>query len=167
MYLIAKLLKALHSASAPWQLAIGFALGMIVGLTPLLRLHNIAIIFFVCILQINLTAFLLSVTAFTLIAYLFDPAMVTIGEYLLTHESLSGLWSALYSTGLGRISQFNHTLTLGSLVVALCLFPVMLLASKWAIDNYRVRFMAWIDQLKLIQFLKSSRIYSLYQKMEG
>jgi uncharacterized protein (TIGR03546 family) len=45
MGLLVKLFKALNSDSSPWQLAMGFALGMVMGLTPLLGLHSLLLMF--------------------------------------------------------------------------------------------------------------------------
>ena len=61
--MLAKLLKALNSDSAPGQIALAFALGLITGLTPLCSLHNLIVVFFACIIRLNFSAFLLA-TAF-------------------------------------------------------------------------------------------------------
>ena len=44
--LLAKLFQALNSDSSIRQIALAIALGFIVGLSPILSLHNIIIIFF-------------------------------------------------------------------------------------------------------------------------
>ena len=41
--LLQSLVKALHSDGTPGQLAAGLALGSILGLTPLLNLHNLSL----------------------------------------------------------------------------------------------------------------------------
>jgi uncharacterized protein (TIGR03546 family) len=164
---LAKLLKALSSEASPWQLAFGIMLGMILGLTPIWRLHNVLILFVVLFLRVNLTTFLVSLTLFSGIAYLLDPMMINVGESLLTHPDLQASWTSLYNTNLGQLSQFFHTLTLGSLVISLIFAPVLLLLSKFLIVQYRERFMVWTNKLKLVQFLKGSRIFQLYMDMRG
>jgi uncharacterized protein (TIGR03546 family) len=164
---LAKLLKALSSDASPWQLAFGLMLGMIIGLTPIWRVHNLLIFFVVLFMRVNLTTFLISLTLFSGIAYLFDPVMINLGEYLLTHPGMQGSWTAFYNTNLGQLSQFFHTLTLGSLVISLIFAPVLLVISKLLIVQYRERFMVWTNKLKLVQFLKSSRIFQLYMDMRG
>lgn len=165
MHLLAKLLKVLNSDNNPWQLAFGIMLGMIMGLTPFLGLHSFIILFIVLFLRVNLTTFILAYGLFSGLTYVLNPLMADIGESLLTKPGLSSSWTALYNTSLGQLSQFYHTLTLGSLVLSLLLAPVILVLSKWLIVQYRVRFMLWVNKLKLVQFVKGSRLYQLYQAL--
>ncbi len=62
--LIAKLLKAMGSNASPRQVAWGFALGAIWGLTPFWSLHNLLVLIFILILKINLSAALMSLALF-------------------------------------------------------------------------------------------------------
>lgn len=167
MYLLAKLLKALHSDAGPWQLAFGIALGMIIGLAPLFRLHNILILFIVLFFRVNLSTFLLSWGAFSVLALLMDPLMVALGESVLTSASMEGLFSALYASGIGQLSQFYHTLTMGSLLTSLVLFPIVLFAGKYLVVEYREHIMAWFEKFRIVEIFKSSRVFQLYQRMEG
>lgn len=167
MYFLARLLKALNSDSGPWQLAFAIALGMIIGLTPWLRLHNLIIVFVVLLFRINLSMFLFCSLLFSGLAYLLDPTLISLGEMLLTHEALQGLWTAFYGTGIGRASQFNHTLTMGSLALSVLLFIPVVLVCKWLIVQYREKLMNWILKLKIVEFIRGSRIYQLYQQLEG
>lgn len=167
MVFLAKLLKALHSDVGPWSLAFGIALGMIVGLTPLIKLHNVILLFVVLLFRVNLSTFLLSWGLFSVIAYMLDPLMNIVGESLLTNQSLLSMWTALYSTGVGRLSQFYHTLTLGSLIVSLILFPMVLFASKILVIKYREHFLIWVEKWRIVQVVKGSRVYQVYQGLGG
>ena len=86
---------------------------------------------------------------------------------MLLLPALEGLWSSLYSTGFGRISQFNNTLIMGSLVLSLLLLPVMLPLSNYLVVQYRQRLMTWITNHKVVEFLRGTRIYQLYQQLQG
>ncbi len=165
MVFIAKLLKALSSDASPWQLALGIMFGMLVGLTPLLRLHNLIVLFMVLFFRVNLSTFLIALSLFSGIAYLLDPAMITIGERLLTHDSLQSFWTALYNSDIGLISQFFHTLTLGSFVLSVLLCPIVLITSKILIVQYRERLMAYIEKLKIVAFLKGTKLYQLFKTL--
>ena len=167
MVFFAKLLKALHSDAGPWSLAFGIALGMIVGLTPLIKLHNVILLFFVLFFRVNLSTFLLSWGLFSIFAYVLDPLMNLVGETLLTNQSLLGMWTAFYSTSIGRLSQFYHTLTLGSLVISLLSFPLVLFASKYLVIKYRQHFLLWIEKWRVVQVVKGSRVYQIYQGLGG
>lgn len=166
MIILAKLLKALHSDAGPWQLAFGFTLGMVMGLTPLLRLHNLLLLFVVLFFRVNLATFLLSLGVFSGLAFLLDPMMMGLGEALLLSDGLHGLWTALYNTGIGQLSQFYNTLTMGSLILSLIFAPFVLIGSKILIIQYRSRFLEWVEDHKIIQFVKGSRVYQIYQGLD-
>ncbi|GAA0854281.1 TIGR03546 family protein [Aliiglaciecola litoralis] len=167
MYVLAKLLKALHSDAGPWSLAFGIMFGMIFGLTPVLAFHNLIVLFFVLFFRVNLSTFLLSWGLFSLCALLIDPLMNDVGEALLIHQQLQAMWTSFYNTAIGRISQFYNTLIIGSLAVTLLLSPFVLFLSKVLVVKYRSYFMAWVEQWNIVQVLKGSRIYQAYQRFGG
>jgi uncharacterized protein (TIGR03546 family) len=161
--LLAKLLRALNAEGSPTQISLGFAAGLIVGLTPLWSLHNLLLVFLVFLLRINLSAFFLSFAIFSGIAYLADPAMDKIGEALLTSSALTGLWTGMYNQDIWRLAHFNNTLTLGSLVGAVPLVFV----SNFLVKKYRVHVLAWIRKTKVMQMLKASRLFRIYDALPG
>jgi uncharacterized protein (TIGR03546 family) len=156
MVLLAKLFKALNSDSSAWQLAFGFALGMVMGLTPLLGLHSLILLFVVLFFRVNITGFLVSWAAFSVLTIPLRVLLSDLGEGLLVYEGLQSIWTALYSSYLGQLSQFYHTLTLGSLLTSVILFPFILIGSKKLVEQYRLRFMQWINQWRVVQFIKGS-----------
>lgn len=167
MYYLAKLLKALHSDASPWQLAFGIAFGMLIGLTPMMRLHNLVLLFIVLLFRVNLATFLLSFALFSIVGLLLDPLFAHWGASMLSASGMQQTWTALYNTTLGQLSQFFHSGTLGSAVGGLIAFVPLLLLSKWMVVRYRESFMAWVEKTYLIQMLKGSRVYQLYQSMGG
>ncbi|RUO40102.1 DUF2062 domain-containing protein [Aliidiomarina taiwanensis] len=164
---LAKLLKALNSETSAWALATGIALGMVVGFTPLWSVHNLFILFVVLAFRVNVSFFLLSFTLASGLAYLLDPAFNYVGEYLLTSQSLLGLWQSLYEVPLARIMQFNHTISLGSLVIALILFIPVLLIARFIVNNYRSHIQARIARLPLVNVIKGTRFWAIYQKISA
>ena len=96
-----------------------------------------------------------------------DPVMNMVGESLLTNQSLLAMWTAFYNTGIGRLSQFYHTLTLGSLIISLILFPLVLFASKFLVIKYRQHFLVWVEKWRIVQVVKGSRVYQIYQGIGG
>ena len=163
MGLLAKLFKALNSDSSPWQLAFGFAFGMVMGLTPLLGLHSVLLLFGVLFFRVNITSFLVSWAAFSVLTIPLSVLLSDLGEGLLVNEELRTVWTALYSTYLGQLSQFYHTLTLGSLLASIVLFPFILIGSKKLVEQYRLRFMQWVNQWRVVQFIKGTNFYQLYR----
>ena len=167
MALLARLLKALNSEAAPWQIALAIVLGMIIGLTPLVSAHNLLILFLVLVLRVNLAAFLASWAGFSVLALAIDPLMMMLGDSLLSAPSLQSIWTTLYNQQWARLMQFNNTLTLGSLVISLLIAPVLFVVSRLLVVQYRQRVMMYVNKLKIVQAFKASKIFSIYQKLEG
>jgi uncharacterized protein (TIGR03546 family) len=165
MHLLVKFLKALNSESSPWQIAIALTLGMIVGFTPLLRLHNIIILLLVLFFRVNIASFIVSTCLFSAISLLLNPLILMVGDSLLTSEGLTPLWVTLYNTSIGQLSQFYHSQTMGGLGLGLLLSIPILLGSRVAVIQYREKLMAWINKLKIVEALKGSNLYQLYQNM--
>ena len=158
-----KLIKALNSHASPWQLAFAIAFGLIVGLSPFYSFHNLLIMLLVFLFRVNISAFFLSIAFFTGIAYLIDVKAIELGEYFLTNPGYRELWTDLYQSSFWQLTHFNHTLTLGSLIIALGLFLPVLLLSKQLIEMYRHSFMTWFGRLKVVEMLKANKLYMLYQ----
>ena len=160
---LAKLLKALNAETAPWQISLAFILAMIMGFTPLLSLHNLLILLLALLLRVNLSAFILALGLFSGIAYLLDPLFIRVGESLLLNPNLKEFWTGLYNSDLWRLAHFNHTLTLGSAVVAAVLALPLFFIFRWLIVKYRSHLLTWVRNSKLMQMLKASKLYKMYQ----
>lgn len=165
--LLAKLFKILRSGESPAQIAGGFILGMIPGLTPPMNLHNLLILILVIILNVNISSAIFAFILFSGIAYLMDPVFHSLGFYLLVDiPSLKGFWTTLYNTPVIGLSNFNNTVVLGSLIISiLLLLPVYFLMKKFVVV-YRERLDSRMQKLKIVQFVKGSKIYSFYEKVK-
>ncbi|MDV6315649.1 DUF2062 domain-containing protein [Idiomarina sp. HP20-50] len=165
--ILAKLLKALNSETSAWALALAIVLGMFMGITPLWRIHNLIILLAALIFRVNLSLFIVSFAIFSGIAYLLDPWFHSIGLSLLQASSWQGIYEAVYATALGRLSMFNHTITLGSFVVALIAAPILAAVSYWVVVNYRKRIQAKIMKFRLVQVIRGSRFWQIYMDLRG
>ena len=161
--MLARLLNALNSESAPWQLSLAIVMGMFVGLGPIAAVYNIFILFLACIIRINLSAFILSVLGFSGIAYFVDQYSIAVGESLLNNPEYIEMWTQWYQNEWLRILAFNHTLTLGAIVLSCILSIPVYLLSLLLVKVYRDRFLSWINKLKIMQVIKGSKFYTLYQ----
>lgn len=163
--LLAKLLKALNSEASPSQISLAFVLGMILGYTPLWSAHNIIIVLLALVLRINLTGFILAWGVFSGFAYLLDPVFIALGESLLTNPDLKAIWSSLYVSEVWRVTRFNNTLVLGSLVVSLALALPMFFVFNFLIRQYRDRIFAWVQKSRVMQMLKANKFYRIYNSL--
>lgn len=163
--LLANLLKALNSESAPGQISLAVAFSAIVAFTPLPSLHNILILLIVLLVRTNLSGFLVGYVLFSMLSFFIDPLSIRLGESLLANPGLMDTWVSLYQSEFWRMTAFNHTLTLGGLVIGVAAFAPVYLLSNVLIRQYRQRFMAWFLKLKVVQALQATKFYVIYQSL--
>ena len=165
--ILAKILKILRSEDSPNQIAWGFALGMILGLTPFWTLHNLLIIIIIIIFNVNLGSAIFSFVIFSGLAYLFDPLFHSFGYYLLVDaHALHGLWSALYQFPIIALSRYNNTVVTGSFISSLILFVPMFLFAKYFVVYYRKHLDPIIQKSRIVKLFKASKFYKIYKKIE-
>jgi uncharacterized protein (TIGR03546 family) len=158
-----RLINILNKDATPPAIAGGMALGAVMGITPLLSLHNFVIFIVILMIRVNVTAALFSMGIFTLISYMLDPLFNSIGYALLVEaEGLTPFWTRLYNTPFVPWTQFNNTLTLGSLVFSVAAFWPLYFLLKWGVVKYRSRVMVYLQNTKVVKAIKASKIYMLY-----
>ena len=161
--LIKKLLKALKSASSPSQLAWGFALGMILGLTPFKNLHNAVILIVIVLVKVNIGSAILGYLIFSGIAYLLDPVFHSLGYYLLSDVAfLQGLWSSLYNIPAVVFTKYNNTVVLGSFISSIILLVPVYFGFKKFVYLYREKIDPYIQKLKIVKVLKGTKLYKVF-----
>lgn len=163
--LFAKFLKVLNSDSEPGQISLSLCFAMIAGLTPLTSLHNLLILFLVCILRANLSTFLLGLLGFTGIAYLLDPIFNQVGLVILTATVLNPLWSTMYNLTIFRLANFNNSIVMGSLALSLLLSVPIYFMANLLINNYRDHLLVWVRKSRLMKFLMASKLYGVYKNL--
>ena len=164
---VAKFLKILNSDAEPGQISLGFAFAMIAGFTPLMSLHNLLVLLLVLFLRVNLSAFLLGLALFSVLAFALDPLFHQIGLTILTLPALNELWTALYNLTLWRLERFNNSIVMGSLVVSLALFVPMVVAGNILVRKYREHVLQWVMRTRFMQAFQASKLFSYYQSVSG
>lgn len=162
---IIKFLRVLASEAEPLQISIGFSLAMIVGLTPLLSLHNFLVIFLLLTFRINLAAFLLALIFFSGLAYLLDPIFHNIGLSILQHETMQSTWTEMYNSTFWRVAHFNNTIVMGSIVVTLLAFIPVILIMNILIKRYRTHVLIYLKNSKLASWLQSSKLVTRFSSL--
>jgi uncharacterized protein (TIGR03546 family) len=161
--LIQSLFKALHSEGTPGQLAAGIALGSIIGLTPLVNVHNAIVFAAIVLLNVSFAGGMLGWALFVPIGFLLDPLFDWIGHALLLAEPLRGFWTTLYNTPIVPLTNFTNTVVLGSLVFALLFFVPLFFMTRWAVARYRVTVGARVRQSRFYQAVMASKVYNVYR----
>ena len=84
--LIQSIIKTLHSAGTPGQVAAGMALGSALGLTPLVNLHNLVIFSLLVLLNVSFGGGMLGWMLFVPVGFLLDPLFDKIGLSLVADK---------------------------------------------------------------------------------
>ncbi len=164
--ILTNFIKILREGQTPRQVAGGFALGSMVGLSPTLTLQGLFIWLIILILDVNLSAAILAFTLFSLFAYIFDPIFHYLGYFLLVDvEGLKGFWTMLYNAPIAPLTRFNNTVVLGGFLSAIVLaFPVYFGMKKFVIA-YRSTVGARIERWKVYQVISKSFVVRWYLKI--
>jgi uncharacterized protein (TIGR03546 family) len=162
--LVSNFIKILREGQTPTQVAGGFALGSILGLSPMLTLQGLIVWLVILVLDVNLSAATLALLVFSLIAFIFDPLFHHLGYYLLVNiEGLKGVWTTLYNAPIAPLTRFNNTVVMGSFVCAVILFPLVYFGMKKFVVAYRTTVGARIENMKIYQVVSKSWIVQTYQ----
>lgn len=164
MKLLQSLVKALHSEGTPGQVAAGMALGAILGLTPLLSVHNLLVVALIFLLNVSLPGAALGWAIATPLGFALDPAFDALGRWLLLDiPALTRLWTVLANTPVVPLTNFNNSVVLGSLVSAVALVAPVYFAGRWGVRRYRETLGERIKQSGLYRAITASRLFALYR----
>jgi uncharacterized protein (TIGR03546 family) len=163
--ILAKLLRVLKDGATPAQIALGFVLGWAIGMIPGWPVQVWLLVLLLLVLQANLSMALVGMAVAAALSWIFDPALDALGGAVLTAGPLQGLFTGLYNSPPWGLTRFNNTIVMGGMLVALvtgsALFPLVVRGVRW----YRERLLARMDKWRLVQVLKSSRLYGWYQRL--
>lgn len=164
--LVRDFIKILREGQTPAQVAGGFALGSILGLSPMFTLQGAAVWLIILVLNVNLSAALLALTVFSLFAFLLDPVFHWVGyQTLVNIEALQGLWTALYNAPVAPLTRFNNTVVMGSFVSALVLFVPVYMGMKHFVLAYRASVGQKVEHLKVYKIIKQSSLVRWYERL--
>jgi uncharacterized protein (TIGR03546 family) len=114
-----QLFNALAGNDSPRQMAMGFTIGMVLGMVPKGNLIAASLAVLLCAIKVNKPAGLLAVAIFSAFSPLCDGLTHKVGEKLLHQPALQEFYAWLYDQPLGPFIGFHNTVTIGSLVLAL------------------------------------------------
>ena len=121
---------------SPAQLALGVALGLVIGLLPKDSLLPYAIGLIALLSNANLLTLVISGILFSWVGPTADPLTHQIGGWLLTLGPLESVWVWLYQIPVVPWTRFNNTIVMGSLVLGLLLSVPIYSLSKHFFQAY-------------------------------
>jgi uncharacterized protein (TIGR03546 family) len=152
------LVEALRETGTSRYLAVGAALGMMVGLVPKDNLTAVLLGMLVLAVRNNLAAAAFSALFFSWISPLVDPVAHTLGEFVLTINALQGLFAFLYDLPVLPWLGLNNTVTAGSLMLALLLFYPVYRVARFAAERYGPLLVARLEKYKAWQVLSGANL---------
>jgi len=162
---IGKLIKILHSGATPGQIAGGFILGMIMGLTPFWSLHNLIVVLILILLNVNIAMAIFAFLVCSMFAYLLDPLFHSFGYFLLVDLTfMKGIYTTLYGVPIIALSHFNNTVVMGSLVSSIILLIPVFILVKRGVIQYRESVMTRMEKWKIVKAFKGTKLYNWYAK---
>lgn len=151
-----KFLTVLNSNQGTGQVAFSLVLGLILGLTPLWMPHNLLVLLFIILLRVNLSAVFVGFAVFSGLSYAVDPLAMTLGDWILHQPEWQAYFTQAYNQAWWRLTHFNNTLVMGSVVLAYALSLPAFVVFWVLVRVYRKRFIAWVKQFKFVQALKAA-----------
>jgi uncharacterized protein (TIGR03546 family) len=161
--LIQSIIKTLHSAGTPGQVALGMSLGSALGLTPLMNLHNLIIFSLLVLLNVSFGGGMLGWMLFVPVGFLLDPVFHAIGLELLQSPSLRPMWTTFTNTPILPYTNFNNTVVLGSVVGWMVLTVPIFFAARYGIAKYRATIGERVRQSRLYKAVTASQVYNIYR----
>jgi uncharacterized protein (TIGR03546 family) len=161
--LIQSIIKTLHSEGTPGQVAAGIAIGSVLGLTPLLNIHNLIIFSLVVLLNVSFGGAMLGWALFVPVGFLLDPVFDAVGRELLLAPSLRPLWTSITNTPIVPYTNFNNTVVLGSFVGWLALAVPIFFAARYGVARYRATIGERVRRSRFYKAVTASQAYNLYR----
>jgi uncharacterized protein (TIGR03546 family) len=161
--LLQSLVKALNSEGTPGQVAAGIALGSVLGLTPLMNLHNLVLFSLAVVLNVSFPGVMLGWALFVPVGFALDPLFDALGRWLLVGLTpLEPVWTWCYNTPVVALTNFNNTIVLGSFVFWALAFVPLFLLLRWGVGRYRVTVYERLRRTRAFQAVTASKLYNLY-----
>jgi uncharacterized protein (TIGR03546 family) len=161
--LIQSIIKTLHSAGTPGQVAAGMALGSALGLTPLVNLHNLVIFSLLVLFNLSFGGGMLGWAMFVPVGFLLDPLFDKIGLSLLTAPSFRPLWTDWTNAPILPFTNFNNTVVLGSFVSWVVLAVPIFFAARYGVTRYRATVGERVRQSRFYKAVTASQVYNIYK----
>jgi len=117
-------------------IALGFVLGMFLGLLPF-GFNSAIILILIFALRNDLLAVILSAVLFSFLGFLIDPLAHSLGLVVLQAGFLQGLWTFLYNLPLVPFTGFNNTLVMGNGLIGIILTAPAGFLVQFLILKYR------------------------------
>ena len=120
-----KFCRLLLASNAPEQLALGFTIGMVIGLVPKGNLIALSLCVLLFSIRCNKGLGLAAAVVFSFVGPWTDPFAHRVGLAALSWQPIQATYASIFKLPLGSWLGFNNTVVTGSLLIGLYLaYPV-------------------------------------------
>lgn len=159
-----RLLHLLSSETATRQIALGFALGAVLGTAAGLTPQALVVFVMAIVLRVQLGAVLVAAFFFGPVAFLLDPLFHSLGSMALHWQALAPVWTQAYNAPILPFTRFYNTLVMGQWLLALPLGLLVYWVANQGIARYRATFVARMRTTRFWRFWKASKFYHWYDR---
>ncbi|MCC7441457.1 MAG: TIGR03546 family protein [Bdellovibrionales bacterium] len=156
------LFKLLNSDKGTSQIAAGVACGLVLGFTPAFSLQTLLVVAVILLFRVQAGAAFLTAAFFKVPAVFLDPAFDLVGGWALELEALTPIYTTLFHMPLVPFTRFNHSVVMGSGIVALALVVPTYFLSQKLIEKYRDTVVARWKTTKLWKAWTGTTFYKWY-----
>ncbi len=114
-----RLVQAFIGYLSPSELAVGFTIGMIIGVMPKTNLIALSLCVVLFSLRCNKALGLIAAVAFSFVGPSLDPFAHRLGLVVLSIHSLQGTYASVLNWPLGPWLGFNNTVVAGTFLLGL------------------------------------------------
>jgi uncharacterized protein (TIGR03546 family) len=139
------------------------ALGLAFGLTPLGSLHNLLILAVAMLTTVSFPGVMLGWLFATPLGFALDPLFDRVGMALLMNDALAPLFTWIVNTPVVALSRLNNSIVLGSLVIWFVLLLPAFFLFRFLVARYREHIFAHVQKWKVVQIIKTSKLYGVYE----
>ena len=157
------LIKALNSDGTPGQVGAGMALGLCLGLTPIGSLHNLVVVAIAMLTTVSFPGFMLGWAVAVPVGFALDPLFHRVGMAVLLDDRFAPFFTWVVNTPVVAWSRLNNSIVIGSLVCWLVAVIPAAFVFKALVAKYREHVFARLEQMKVFQAIKASKLYQAYE----
>lgn len=166
--IIYRIIKVFKDGATPVQIAGGLTLGCLMGFMPGWPLQVVLLLIITLFLNVNLTMVVLGNIVASLLAWLIDPALDSLGYYILTDiPQLKGLFTIMFNSNFWMLTRFNNTVIMGGFALgAIAALPLFFIF-RFMVILLRKHLVSRLAESRLSRIIKKSWIYGVYSKINA
>jgi uncharacterized protein (TIGR03546 family) len=165
--IVFKFVRLLNSENSAESVAIALALGMCLGLMPLLSPQALAVVFLCLVFRVNITALLVAMGMGKLGTLVLALQMDQFGIMLLERQNLVGIWTFFYNSPVLSYCLLNNSIALTGTLAAIGLFIPVVIIATLLIKQYRNFLQPLIARSKIATMFKGFKLFRLYRRFSS